>query len=211
LSILHIGLVRVKLCNILDMFVQTALEAFEAWHEEKNGVLDEAISRAEQLEEQLQQLQEELAAEQEPRCGCGLGACTTSTSAHRPTNTDTAVFTCAAMNTAYATSRAVDMVLTYVCRREAQQQAEQLQAKLLELTAQLEGKQATHNVRRVLSVQGQLQDPASASFGHACSPRSSTSAQARLAWLCMHCSSELTRNSRCADWRRKHIRACGLR
>jgi hypothetical protein len=56
------------------MFMQTALEAFEAWHEEKNGLLDEANSRVEQLEEQLQQLQEELAAEQEPRCGCGVGA-----------------------------------------------------------------------------------------------------------------------------------------
>lgn len=63
--------------------------------------------------------------------------------------------------------RVTNVVLRCVCRHEAQQQAEQLQAKLQELTAQLEAEQGAHKVRSALSMQSQRKQlPSAAPTGY---------------------------------------------
>jgi DNA repair exonuclease SbcCD ATPase subunit len=109
---------------IVPPCLQAAFEAFEAWHEEKGRLLEEADRRIAQLEQHTEQLQEQLAAAQEGR----WAAAARMTWCHA-----------AAPALGFVTGR-THGVSGVSCRQEDGE----LQHTLSELTAQLAAGQAAH-------------------------------------------------------------------
>lgn len=104
--------------------LQAAFEAFEAWHEEKGRLLEEADSRIAQLEQHTQQLQEELTTAQETRWA--------------------AAQTTSVMQQRLALVHLPAVHMEPGCGLSCRQQDGELQHTLSELTARLQEEQAAH-------------------------------------------------------------------